>query len=77
MNPGFLWHEAHTSSHRLFYRDGSVFGQRDRADEISCVLNHHSLIQTGLDCKILYTPHACNAVRLLQLDELLIAQPIS
>ena len=77
MKLGLLWHETHTSSHCLFYRDGGVLAQRDRADEISSVLNHHSLIHTGLDCKSPYSPHACNAVRLLQLDELLIAQPIS
>lgn len=77
MKTGFSWYEIHTSSHHLFYRGGGAFGQRDRADEITSVLKYHGLIHTELDYKSRYSPHSCYVVRLLQLDELLIAQPIS
>ena len=54
-----------------------MFEQRDRADEISGVLIHLTWTHTGLDCKSPCSPRACNALGLLQLDELLIAQHIS
>lgn len=76
MKLGLLWHKTYPSSRCHFYRDSDVFGQKDRADEISSVFNHRSLIHMGLDCKSPCSPHAWSTVRLLQLSNLLIAQPI-
>lgn len=60
----------------ISYRDSDEFGQRDKADEVSSVFNHHSLIHMGLDCKSPCSPHTWSTDRLLQLGKLLIAQPI-